>query len=140
MSELQAAINYALKGPLHKAIQQLEDEIIGTALMLGLHPDKVAKGWKLFEEGQIALHNHAYPRSIHLNRKAIQLLRDFPPPQNNLSLALFFHGMPEEAIRTARQVAEQHPDNIQALSNLVRFLAWTGKPGEASQVWKQLKK
>jgi tetratricopeptide (TPR) repeat protein len=124
---------------LQEIITQLEDEIFGLVLLLNLPLDKAEKGLRLFEEGQIALHNLSYSRSLHLNRQAIRILGDFPPPHNNLSLALFYQGMPEEAIRTARQVIAQHPDNIMALSNLVCFLAWSGDTEAARQVWELLK-
>jgi Flp pilus assembly protein TadD len=50
-------------------------------------------------------------------------------------LALFFAGRPEEAIATARQVLSGAPQNIQALSNAIRFLAWTGQEEEARRLW-----
>jgi Flp pilus assembly protein TadD len=124
---------------LREDIEQLEDQLIGMALMLDLPPELAIKGLGSFEEGQIALHNSAFSSSISLNRKAIRLLGDFPAPYNNLSQALFSHGQPNEAIRTARWVAEHHPNNIQALGNLTRFLAWTGQTEAAHQVWDQLK-
>jgi Flp pilus assembly protein TadD len=137
------ALKSGFRGPLvaelRESIQMLEGEISDTALLLDLPLDKVTKGLRFLEEGQIALHDQTYARSVHLNRKATRLLGDFPPPHNNLSLALFFQGMPQEAIQTARQVVARYPDNIQALSNLVRFLAWTMKTEQARQVWEQLK-
>jgi len=136
---LRSGAKGSLKDELAESIQSLENEILGVSFLLGLPPDKVAKGLRFLEEGQIALYNHDYARSIHLNRRSTRLLGDFPPPYNNLSLALFFRGKSEEAIHTARQVAERYPDNIQALSNLVRFLAWTGKTEEARRFWEQLK-
>jgi tetratricopeptide (TPR) repeat protein len=143
LQTLRQALKFKPKEPmasqLSENIQDLEDSLLGTAQILGRPPEIVARGLRFFEEGQIALHSHAYPQSIHLNRKAIQLLGDFPPAYNNLSQALFYHGEPDEAIRTARRVTARYPDNIQALSNLVRFLAWTGKTEDARQVWEQLK-
>lgn len=136
---LKAGLEATLASKLLQAIQMLEDEITGAAVRFGRSPDKGVQGFRFFEEGQIALHQGDYARSIHLNRKATRLLVDFPAPHNNLSLALFFHGKPVAAIRTARQVVDRYPDNIQALSNLVRFLAWTGDLEGARQVWEQLK-
>jgi Flp pilus assembly protein TadD len=136
---LKSGLQEPLTGEVQESIQLLEGEIHTAASLLKLPSKKASRGLRLFEEGQIALHGHAYARSAQLNRKASQLLGDFPPAQNNLSLALFFQGRPEEAIRTARQVTAQYPDNIQALSNLVRFLAWTGKSEEAHLAWQHLK-
>jgi Flp pilus assembly protein TadD len=119
-------------------IEDLEDQLLDIVYLLGVNPAKAYKGLCFFEEGQIALHEEAYTQSIYLNRKAIEYLGNFPAPHNNLSLALFFNGEHEEATHTARQVIEIYPDNIQALSNLIQFLAWTGRTEEARQVWEQL--
>jgi tetratricopeptide (TPR) repeat protein len=124
---------------LDEIIQGLEDELLDIAIIMNLPPDRLLRGLRYMEEGQIALQNQAYAQSIHVNRNAIRLLGDFPPPHNNLSLALFFHGQPDDAIQTARSVLERDPVNIQALSNLVRFLAWTGQIKEARQVWDRMK-
>jgi tetratricopeptide (TPR) repeat protein len=71
-------------------------------------------------------------------RRAIRLLPGYPPPSNNLSLALFHNGKPDEAIAISRQVLSQHADNVHALSNLIRFLAWSGRRGEAEPLWAKL--
>jgi tetratricopeptide (TPR) repeat protein len=123
---------------IRSIIEDLEDQLLDIAYMLGITPDKADKGLRYLEEGQIALHEGAFLQSIYLNRKAIRYLGNFPAPHNNLSLALFLHGEHEEGIRTAHQVLEMYPDNIQTLSNLIRFLAWTGKTEEARKVWEHL--
>jgi Flp pilus assembly protein TadD len=117
----------------------LEQGILATANGLGLPVAQTEKGLRLLEEGQRALYTNDYSTCISINRKAIKLLGDWPPPRNNLSLALFFDGQPERAIATARQVLSRFPDNVQALSNAIRFLAWTGKEAEARKLWAQLK-
>lgn len=135
----QSGIQQSLISQLKKAIRPLEIEILKFSVQWDVQPERAAEGLRLMEQGQIALHNQDYSRSIHLNRNANRLLGDFPPPQNNLSLALFYQGMPEEAIRIARQVVSRQPKNIHALANLVRFLAWSGKPEAARQYWVQLR-
>jgi tetratricopeptide (TPR) repeat protein len=136
---LKSGLQEPLVSEIREGIHLLESELQEVAYLLDQSSEHVEKGLRFMEEGQIALQRHDYSRSIHLNRKAIRFLGGFLPPHNNLSLSLFFHGEPEEAIRTARTVAAWHPDNIQALSNLVRYLAWTGKMDEALQVWAHLK-
>lgn len=116
----------------------LEESVADVAASLGLPAPKMEKGLRLLEEGQRALHNGEYRECINLNRQAIRLLGNWPPPHNNLSLALFFNGYPQEAIKTARQVLAHNPDNLQAHSNAIRFLAWSGQVDEARKLWPQL--
>jgi tetratricopeptide (TPR) repeat protein len=106
---------------------------------LGLAADRVEKGLRYHELGQRALNDGEYRSSITANRRARKLLADWPPCLNNLSLGLFFEGQPEEAITTTRRVLDRHPDNIQALSNAIQFLTWTGAREEAETLWAHLR-
>jgi tetratricopeptide (TPR) repeat protein len=124
---------------VREPIAVLESRIADIAHGLGLPVAQVKQGLREFEDGQRALHQNDFPACIAANRRAIRLLADWPPPRNNLSLALFFDGQPEKAIRTARQVISQAPHNLQALSNTIRFLAWTGQEADARALWPQLK-
>jgi tetratricopeptide (TPR) repeat protein len=123
---------------VHAVVESLERDVSQTAENLGLPVSQVETGLRLLEEGQLALHDNDFPACIAVNRRAIKLLAHWPPPRNNLSLALFFDGQPQEAIRVARQVLSRHPGNLQALSNAIRFLAWTGQVAEAQILWTQL--
>jgi len=129
----------AAAGEVREAVESLEQDVAQTAEGLGLPVSQVEKGLRLLEQGQRALQENDFPASIAVNRRAIKLLADWPPPRNNLSLALFFDGQPREAIATARQVLSRHPDNLQALGNAIRFLAWTGQEAEAQPLWARLK-
>jgi tetratricopeptide (TPR) repeat protein len=120
-------------------IRLFEADILEIAENLGLPTHKVEEGLRLMEQAQIELHDHNYSRCITLNRTAIKYLGDFPPPHNNLSLALSFSGEPEQAIQTAKEVLTHSPKNIQALAKIIRFLAWTGSPEEARTYWETLK-
>jgi len=124
---------------VREIVASLEKDILETAHNLGLSEAQVEKGLHYLEDGQRALRKSDFPACIAANRQAIKLLSDWPPPRNNLSLALFFDGQPEKAIVTARRVLSQAPDNIQALSNSVRFLAWTGQEADARVLWARLK-
>jgi tetratricopeptide (TPR) repeat protein len=121
------------------ATAALEQELGQVAAGLDQDADRFVKGLREMEEGQRALQQGDYPACIAANRRAIKFLRDWPPPRNNLSLALFFDGQPEEAIATAREVLARHPDNVQALSNAVRYLAWTNRENEARALWARLR-
>ena len=119
-------------------IALLEADVGAVASQLKLSVDKMELGLRYLEEGQRALHRGDFRDCIARNRKAVQLLGNWPPPHNNLALALFFDGQPQQAIATARHVLAQEPDNLQALSNAIRFLAWTGQAEGARTLWPQL--
>ena len=124
---------------IHRDMEAFEERILVVAYGLDLTSDRAERGLRFFEEGQIALHEGAFTKCISLNRRAIQILGDFPPCYNNLSLALFFGGNPEEAIRSAHHALSLDPQNIQALANMIRFLAWTGRVTEAHTYWRRLR-
>ena len=122
----------------HQIASALEVNITELARDLGIPTQRVEEGLYLMERGQQALQENNFPACIADNRKAIRYLGDWPPTHNNLSLALFFNGQPEEAVTTARRVLSHAPDNIHALANGIRFLAWTGRETEARELWGQL--
>ncbi len=124
---------------VQEAIAALEEEIAFVVQLLQRPVDKVEKGLLFMEEGERALQTGNYAGCVGLNKKSVKFLGDWPPPWNNMSLALFYDGKPQEAIKIARQVITNYPDNIQALSNIIRYLAWTGHEEEARQYWGQLR-
>ena len=122
---------------VRETIESLEREVLQAADSLELPVAQAERGLRLFEEGQRALSENNFSACISASKQAIRLLGDWPPPRNNLSLALFFDGQPEKAISTARQVFAHAPDSAHAFSNIVRFLAWTGRREEAQALWPQ---
>lgn len=121
------------------AIVSLEQGVLNTADSLELPLAQVEEGLHPFENGRRALSEGNFPACIVASEQAIRLLGDWPPPRNNLSLALFFDGQPERAIVTVRQVLSHAPENFHAFSNIVRFLTWTGSEEDARALWSQLK-
>jgi tetratricopeptide (TPR) repeat protein len=122
------------------AVAELEKEVTAAAQELGRPVNRMEEGLYHMEQGQRALSRGDFPAGIDANRRAIRLLKDWPPPHNNLSQALFYSGRPQEAIATARRVLARDPDNVQALVNGVRFLAWTGNAAAARELWAHLEK
>jgi len=116
----------------------LEQELRQMAGGLRIPVSRAEQGLRRLEDGSTALQHGDYSACADANRQAIKLLGNWPPPHNNLSLALFYGGKPQEAIATARHVLSHDPANIQALSNLCRFLAWSGRLEEARTFWAQL--
>jgi tetratricopeptide (TPR) repeat protein len=125
---------------LRKLLDMLEEDLARSAQVIGLPQQRAEDGRYELENGQMALGQSDFPAAIAANRRAIKLLGDWPPPHNNLSNALFYVGQPEEAIAEARRVLSHEPNNVQALSNAVRFLAWTGREDEARTLWARLKR
>jgi tetratricopeptide (TPR) repeat protein len=118
----------------------LEQGVAEIAHTLDLSPRQVELGLHHMDRGQLALHENDFPVSIAASQQAIRVLGAWPPPHNNLSQALFWNGQPEEAIAVERQVLSRAPENIPALSNAIRFLAWTGQEAEARALWTRLRK
>jgi Flp pilus assembly protein TadD len=131
--------DFPLSGDAPGMVATLEEELAELARRLNLSPERMEKGLDRMERGRLALAESDFPASIAASRQAIRLLGDWPPPHNNLSLALFWSGQPEEAIATARRVLRRDPDNYHALGNSIRYLAWTGREDEARQLWARLK-
>ena len=123
---------------LYDVVASLEEHVERTARQLGITAEKTEQGLRFLEAGRRALNSGDFQRAIAVNRNAIKLLGNWPPPHNNLSLALFFDGQPDEAIQETRQVLSAYPDNLQALSNAIRYLAWTGREAEAREFWPRL--
>ena len=63
----------------------------------------------------------------------------FAPALNNLSLAQWSDGHSDQAIASAQRVLEFEPDNVHALSNLIRFLCAAGRLNDARLYAERLK-
>lgn len=91
------------------------------------------------ERGRRAISQNDFTASLAPNQRAIELIPAWPPPRNNLALALSFLGQVEEAIEQARIVLEFDPDNVQALGNMVRFHSLCGQEETARSYWERLR-
>ena len=116
---------------VREGVGELEKDIAALARRLHIPVSQAEEGLYHMDSGRRALQMSDFPACIAASRRAIELLDDWPPPHNNLALALFFDGQPEEAIATERRLLSHAPDNVHALSNTTRFLAWTGQEAEA---------
>ncbi|MBN1658676.1 MAG: tetratricopeptide repeat protein [Anaerolineae bacterium] len=123
---------------VRKTISALERDMGLVAEQYGVPPRQVETAVRHLNTATRALQQADYSGAISANRQAIRILGDWPPPRNNLALALFFDGQPQQAIAETRQVLARDPDNLQALSNAVRFLAWSGRQQEAADAWRRL--
>ena len=121
------------------AAAAMEQHVQETADELGLSASRATEGLRELEVGRLALEARKYRVAIAASRRARTILGKWPAPRNNLALALFFAGQPRRALSTAQQVLTEHPENLQALSNAIRFLAWTGRKAEAEGLWARLR-
>jgi Flp pilus assembly protein TadD len=119
-------------------LEQLRQDVGAMADEMGLPMEKAIAGLREMERGTRWLDRTDFGRAIEANRAAIRLLGDWPPPHNNLALALFFDGQVAAAIAECRRVLAHRPENITAACNLVRFLAWSGEREAAQEVWQPL--
>jgi len=118
-----------------------EEDIRAVADNLGISFSRAHKGLILIDRAQLAINQNNFAESIHLSQEAQRYLGDFPPALNNRSLAYFYHGEPQKAIKLARQMLDKHPNNLHAMGNLIRFLVWTGGDEgekEAHELWERL--
>jgi tetratricopeptide (TPR) repeat protein len=135
---LQNAVDGPTLDHVERTVAALEHDVAAAARQLDVSTQQLEEGLRYLEQGQRALHHHDYEAAIAANRQAIKQLGDWPPPHNNLALALFEAGRPQDAIATERRVLSQSPQNVQALSNAIRFLVWTGQEEAARALWPQL--
>jgi len=124
---------------MQPVLSRLRQDVGAMANAVRVPMEKAIAGLRDMERGTRWLDRADYTRAIEANRAAIGLLGHWPPPHNNLALALFFDGQPAAAIAECRQVLARDPENIMAASNLVRFLAWTGEGEAAQAVWQPLR-
>ncbi len=119
------------------SVDALEQDVAEAARQLDVSLDQAEQGLYELEQGQRAINENDFSAAMAANRRAIERLGDWPPPHNNLSQALYYDGQLEEAIEEVRRVLADHPRNIQALANGIRFLAWSGREEEARELWAQ---
>jgi tetratricopeptide (TPR) repeat protein len=139
----RGVIDQGVSTPMMKEVRgaatSLEHDLAQTAQHLGRPLEQVERGLYDVEQGQRAVSENDFHASVPAFRRAVKRLGDWPPPHNNLSQALFYDGQLEEAMKEVRGVLAGHPENLQALSNGIRFLTWSGREEEARDLWERLK-
>jgi tetratricopeptide (TPR) repeat protein len=135
-------IDRGVSTPLMKEVREaaalLERDLADTVQNLDRSREQVEDGLYDMERGQRAVMANDFSLAVAANQRAIRRLGDWPPAHNNLAQALFYDGQPEEAMREVRRVLAKHPENLHALANGVRILAWSGGEKEARDLWARL--
>ncbi|PKO24050.1 MAG: hypothetical protein CVU38_00775 [Chloroflexi bacterium HGW-Chloroflexi-1] len=134
----------APRGPLLPEMRQLdEDYRRGSELLqteYGVRDTKTAEeaGYQL-DEGRWALTQDRWKDALQHARAASKLIPGWPPPRNNATMALYYLGRYAEAVAEAEAVLRDgDPDNVHALSNLVRCHTILGDPARANEYGNRL--
>jgi tetratricopeptide (TPR) repeat protein len=99
-------------------------------------------GWEialLHEKAISALKFGDFAAARQAANAALDKKPDFLTARNTLSLIRWHEGQLEDAISSAQSILEDAPNNIPALSNLVRFLTLTGDEAAARSYAESLK-
>ncbi|MBW4652126.1 MAG: tetratricopeptide repeat protein [Kaiparowitsia implicata GSE-PSE-MK54-09C] len=88
----------------------------------------------LHERGQAYVEEGDYTAAREAELEVIQRYPEFVSAHNHLALVNWAEGRVEDAIATSQSVLSDHPDNVHALSNLIRFLVISGD-SDAAQVY-----
>ena len=126
--------------PLQAMVTMLDQEFASVVQSTGIPLKDVETGLRYHDDAQRAGgQRNDFQAAIDANRRAIRFLKNWPPVHNNLAQALFYNGQPAEAISTVESVLAREPNNLHALSNAIKFLAWSGKTMEARALWDRLR-
>lgn len=123
---------------LQTMVTTLEQDIARLVQSTGVATHPAETGLRHHDDAQRALNTNDYQECINACRRAIRFLGNWPPIHNNLAVALYYHGQPAEALTTTQNVLAHDPNNLHALSNAIKFLAWGGKVSEARPFWDRL--
>jgi tetratricopeptide (TPR) repeat protein len=128
-----------LPDDVQEALAGLRQSMGTMAEEIGLPLEKVLPGLREMEHAIRMLAYDEYGQANEASRKAIKILGDWPDSHNYLALGLYFDGQVPAAIAECRQVLVRRPDNTTAVSNLIRFLAWSGDRAAAEVEWQQIR-
>lgn len=83
--------------------------------------EKIQEAAIYHERAQIYLNKGDYSATAREAKQALRLVPHWSSPRNNLSLALYYEGKVQEAIREGMANLQTYPDDIHALSNLTTY-------------------
>ncbi len=106
---------------------------------LGIPSESALEILTLHEQAQIALQQQKITELERLVRRIQASVPHFVAPLNNLALGYIFQGRIDEAIEIEQDVCERDPDDVNALSNLLRALVLVGRQKEAQEIGDRLK-
>ncbi len=138
-SALATQTNHSLTEQIRKIVEfsaPLLDEVVAE---MDLPRAKAIEAMMLHEWAQFHLEWGEFDQVETLEQKVLAIAPQFWSAYNNLSLAAFMRQDLPKAIDWAEQVLAGQPDNIHALSNLVRYSLLVGKADSAQDYGLRLK-
>src|SRR5262249_6649071 len=93
------------------------------------------------ERTQVAralMENNRLDKAIPLLQEAASWAPDSPDARNWLGIAYARQGRYADAVKTFRELLNNHPDSIVGLCNLATALGDAGEPAEAEATWRQV--
>ena len=120
-------------------IKEVRDEFDPFLSELHLEESEAIAFARKHDELKMGLDTGQYQRGKSLAKELLQIKPEFAPVRNNLSQIYWLEGDYNQAIETCREVLASEPDNIHALSNIIRFLYLSGRKDETPEFLKKLK-
>jgi tetratricopeptide (TPR) repeat protein len=143
---LQTFQDFLARWPSHqraseaqKTVKDLEEELRDASREFARPWDEFFQMSLLHDRVQVFMHRGQYTEALHLGQEVIEKYPWFVPAFNNVSAMFWEQGQPEPAISTALKVLDAEPQNVHALSNLVRYHVLSGHSDEAPQFAARLK-
>jgi tetratricopeptide (TPR) repeat protein len=124
---------------VRKTITDLDDMMPELLQDLDLPTEQAGELAAQHEKVQSLLAQGRYREVRQAAETILKCAPKFAPALNNLSMAQWSDGHSDQAIASAQRVLEFEPDNIHALSNLVRFLCAAGRQNDARLYAERLK-
>jgi len=132
--------------PTHPSAAKVREEVASLETLTQAQlEDSVLKGPRQVELGerheraQLFLSQRKFAEGRRESEVLIREAPTFVPAHNNLSLLYATEGRYADAINCAKTVLSLEPQNLHALSNLIRFYVCTGQVAEARSIAGQLK-
>lgn len=137
-------LEYMERQPHGEYVEEAEEMLYLLSYELGRPPKELPeplpeymkehdKARKRLEEGQ-------FSQAAKLLQKIVESYPDFWPAYNNLSLAYYYMGQIEDAVKLAKQVLAKEPGNLHAQCNLALLAHDSGDTAIYESLIGQLKK
>lgn len=131
--------NHPKLDDIHQTIAELQPAKTKIIEEVGLSEEDSLELAALHETAQTCIEQGEYEQGRQALEQLLQIRPDSIPDINNLSLICFLESDLEGAIATAQRTLDIDPNNIHALSNLIRYRCLNGQFEQATQLAEQIK-
>lgn len=141
----EMAIRYLQESQQGAYAEEAEDLLDYIYFELDLPPrrfldDSADSVYAKHEAARKSLEEGRFLEALQLLKEIVQANPTFMPAWNNLSLAYYYIGDFDEAMRTIERTLEQEPGNLHALCNLAVLLSHHNRASELVSLLQKLKK